>query len=185
MDEVTKNYTALVINNTVDCNHWSETIYFYKASPVPETFKFGSMDFWAYHYARILALWGIIYLAFGAVNGWYGYYKGEIVEQVRGVPVNFTWSMILAKCSAQLITYHTMILLLLMSRKTIFTLKTSFRGKLTQYIPLDYTIDCHSFVGIVYFILVLIHIAGHIGNVIVLTENENFMPNRLGGELQV
>eukprot|EP00122_Pirum_gemmata_P006587 Pgem_evm4s6026 len=52
MDEVTQDFTALVINNTVDCKHWSETIYFYKAGPIPKMFKFGSTDFWAFHYAR-------------------------------------------------------------------------------------------------------------------------------------
>jgi hypothetical protein len=52
MDEITNDYTALVINNLSTSNDLQDCIYWFKAPPFPPDFKFGSMDFWNHHYVR-------------------------------------------------------------------------------------------------------------------------------------
>jgi hypothetical protein len=52
MDTVTEDYTALVINNAATSNDWTENIFYYKATIPPADFKFGSREFWEYHYQR-------------------------------------------------------------------------------------------------------------------------------------
>jgi len=52
MDEITNDYTALVINNTVQSNRVEDCVFWYKGKKVPDDFKFGSRDFWDYHYVR-------------------------------------------------------------------------------------------------------------------------------------
>lgn len=52
MDEITNDYTALVINNLSTSNDLQDCIYWYKAPPFPKDFKFGSIDFWNHHYVR-------------------------------------------------------------------------------------------------------------------------------------
>jgi len=52
MDEITNDYTALVINNLSQNTDFQECIFWYKAPPFPEDFKFGSVDYWNHHHAR-------------------------------------------------------------------------------------------------------------------------------------
>lgn len=52
MDEITNDYTALVINNLSTSNDLQDCIFWFKAPPYPEDFKFGSVDFWNHHYVR-------------------------------------------------------------------------------------------------------------------------------------
>ena len=52
MDEITNDYTALVINNLSQNTDFQECIFWYKAPPFPEDFKFGSVDYWNHHYTR-------------------------------------------------------------------------------------------------------------------------------------
>lgn len=52
MDQVTENYTALYIDNTNKTNDWQDNVYWYKAEIPPEDFKFGSHEFWHWHYQK-------------------------------------------------------------------------------------------------------------------------------------
>jgi len=52
MDAITEDYTALVINNASHSNSWQDNIFYYKATVPPDDFKFGSVEFWDYHYSR-------------------------------------------------------------------------------------------------------------------------------------
>jgi hypothetical protein len=52
MDQITNNYTALYIHNNTHSNNLEDCIFWYRAKPVPENFKFGSPDFWEFHQQR-------------------------------------------------------------------------------------------------------------------------------------
>lgn len=52
MDQVTNDYTALYIHNATTSNKLEDIIFYYKAKPVPEEFRFGSPDFWKFHKHR-------------------------------------------------------------------------------------------------------------------------------------
>lgn len=53
MDQVhAEKYTALVINNLASSNELQDSIFWYKAAPFPSDFKFGSLEYWKYHYVR-------------------------------------------------------------------------------------------------------------------------------------
>lgn len=52
MDQLTDNYTALYIHNATTSNHLEDCLFWYKAKPVPDNFRFGSKDFWKFHYHR-------------------------------------------------------------------------------------------------------------------------------------
>ena len=52
LDQITNDFTALYIHNTTKTNNWQDCVFWYKASPVPDDFKFGSDDYWDFHYAR-------------------------------------------------------------------------------------------------------------------------------------
>jgi hypothetical protein len=51
MDNITTDYCALVIDNTVQSNNIMDCIFYYKPY-IPKNFKFGSKDFWKHHYVR-------------------------------------------------------------------------------------------------------------------------------------
>ena len=55
MDQITNDYTALFIHNQVQSNDWRRCVFWYRARPVPENWKFGSRDYWAFHRARFNA----------------------------------------------------------------------------------------------------------------------------------
>lgn len=52
MNKLTENYTAIYINNQSITNNWQDCVYFYKAKIPPKDFKFGSLDYWNYHFHR-------------------------------------------------------------------------------------------------------------------------------------
>lgn len=52
MNEITNDYTALVINNLSQSTDFQDCIFWFKAQPFPEDFKFGSVDYWNHHYLR-------------------------------------------------------------------------------------------------------------------------------------
>ena len=52
MDQITNDYTALYIHNATTSNKLEDIVFYYKAKPVPDTFKFGSKDFWKFHNHR-------------------------------------------------------------------------------------------------------------------------------------
>lgn len=52
MDQLTDNYTALYIHNATTSNHLEDCLFWYKAKHVPDNFRFGSKDFWKFHYNR-------------------------------------------------------------------------------------------------------------------------------------
>lgn len=52
LDQITDDWTALYIHNATRSNDWKECVFWYKAKPIPRDFKFGSDDFWKFHYSR-------------------------------------------------------------------------------------------------------------------------------------
>lgn len=52
MDQLTDDYCAIYIHNRTTTNDWKDCVFWYKATPPPEDFKFGSKDFWNFHNAR-------------------------------------------------------------------------------------------------------------------------------------
>lgn len=51
MDEITEDYTALVINNRIQSNDWTDCVFWYKFS-YRDTFKFGSPYYWDFNTKR-------------------------------------------------------------------------------------------------------------------------------------
>ena len=49
LDCVTTDYCALVVMNNLQTNNWQDCVFYYKAKPVPTTFKFGCKEYWQYH----------------------------------------------------------------------------------------------------------------------------------------
>jgi hypothetical protein len=52
MDQITNDYTALYIHNNTASNNLEDCVFWYKAKPVPDSFKFGSQDYWEFHRIR-------------------------------------------------------------------------------------------------------------------------------------
>jgi hypothetical protein len=52
LDQITNDYTALYIHNATKSNDWRDCVFWYKAKPIPPDFKFGSEDYWNFHYER-------------------------------------------------------------------------------------------------------------------------------------
>jgi len=55
MDTVTEDYTALVINNTIQSNKIEDCVFWYKAEPdrLPSNWKFGHQTAWDFHHERM------------------------------------------------------------------------------------------------------------------------------------
>ena len=55
MDDITEDYTALVINNRVQSNKIEDTVFYYKAKPdrLPPTWKFGHPTAWEFNAERL------------------------------------------------------------------------------------------------------------------------------------
>ena len=60
----------------------------------------------------------------------------------------------------------TQVLLIYMCRHLLFRLRIIFKGKLTKFLPLDRSIEAHMVVGIVYVLLVIVHVGSHVINFI-------------------
>lgn len=52
MDEITNDYTALYISNQSQSNNYEDCVFYYKAKPVPEGWKFGCETYWDFHHQR-------------------------------------------------------------------------------------------------------------------------------------
>ena len=52
MDQLTTDYTALYIHNATQSNNIEDCVFWYRARPVPENFRFGSEQFWEFHDQR-------------------------------------------------------------------------------------------------------------------------------------
>lgn len=52
LDQITDDYTALYIHNATRSNNWKECVFWYKAKPIPSDFRFGSDDYWNFHFTR-------------------------------------------------------------------------------------------------------------------------------------
>jgi hypothetical protein len=54
MDQITEDYTALVINNRVQSNKMEDCLFWYKANPnkIPPNWKFGHKDAWSFNNER-------------------------------------------------------------------------------------------------------------------------------------
>lgn len=52
MDGVTDDYTALYVHNSIQTNDWRECVFWYKAKPTPDGFKFGCDEFHQFHKDR-------------------------------------------------------------------------------------------------------------------------------------
>ena len=52
MDQITDDHTALYIHNSSKTNDWHDCVFWYKAFIVPDNFKFGCPEYWAFHYDR-------------------------------------------------------------------------------------------------------------------------------------
>lgn len=52
LDEITDDYTALFVRNNVSSNNLEDCIFWIKAEKVPDTFRFGSDDYWRFHRER-------------------------------------------------------------------------------------------------------------------------------------
>ena len=52
LDQITDDYTALFILNQTQSNKVEDCVFWYKAKQVPDSFKFGSPDYWVFHEER-------------------------------------------------------------------------------------------------------------------------------------
>jgi hypothetical protein len=52
MDSITDNFTALYIHNATHSNNIEDLVFWYKAQPVPDDWKFGCKDYWDFHNNR-------------------------------------------------------------------------------------------------------------------------------------
>jgi GTPase SAR1 family protein len=52
MDQITNDYTALYIHNATTSNDLEDIVFYFKAKPIPDDFRFGSKDFWKFHKNR-------------------------------------------------------------------------------------------------------------------------------------
>ncbi len=57
MMKYTENYSALFINNAVQKNRWQDCVFWFRATPAPEDFRFGSDDVWYYNNQRYDSEW--------------------------------------------------------------------------------------------------------------------------------
>lgn len=52
LDQVTNDYTALYIQTNATSNDWTQNVFYYKAKPVPDNFRFGNKDLWEFQHQR-------------------------------------------------------------------------------------------------------------------------------------
>ena len=53
LDQITDDYTALYMHNYgITTSNMEDSVFWYKASKVPDNFKFGSKDYWAFNHQR-------------------------------------------------------------------------------------------------------------------------------------
>jgi hypothetical protein len=52
MDNLTDDYCCMYVSNQIKSNNWQDCVFWYKASPIPENFKFGSPEYHEFHNER-------------------------------------------------------------------------------------------------------------------------------------
>lgn len=52
MDELTGEYHCIYVDNTSKSNMWQDCVFWYKARLIPDTWKFGSPEYWDFHMQR-------------------------------------------------------------------------------------------------------------------------------------
>ena len=52
MDQLTDDYCCIYIHNQTKSNDWKDCVFWYKASPVPENWKFGCPEYYQFHEDR-------------------------------------------------------------------------------------------------------------------------------------
>jgi hypothetical protein len=52
MDQLTDNYSAMYIHNFTTSNVWQDCVFWYKAKPPPDEWKFGCPEYWEFHESR-------------------------------------------------------------------------------------------------------------------------------------
>ena len=52
MDQLTDNYSAMYIHNFTTSNRWQDCVFWYKAKPPPDDWKFGCPEYWQFHEDR-------------------------------------------------------------------------------------------------------------------------------------
>lgn len=52
MDQITNDYSALYIHNQIQSNDWRDCVFWYKGKEIPTNWKFGSKEYWDFHYQR-------------------------------------------------------------------------------------------------------------------------------------
>jgi len=52
MDQITDDHGAIYIHNLTSTNDWKDCVFWYRATPPPEDFKFGCPEYWDFHYER-------------------------------------------------------------------------------------------------------------------------------------
>jgi hypothetical protein len=52
MDQLTDNYSAMYIHNFTTSNVWQDCVFWYKAKPTPDEWKFGCPEYWEFHESR-------------------------------------------------------------------------------------------------------------------------------------
>ena len=52
MDQLTDNYSAMYIHNFTTSNNWQDCVFWYKAKPPPDDWKFGCPEYWEFHESR-------------------------------------------------------------------------------------------------------------------------------------
>ncbi|XP_063437585.1 NADPH oxidase 5-like isoform X2 [Mytilus trossulus] len=121
--------------------------------------KLCSKNYFANNLRKVL-----FYVWYAVVNivlmGYAGYLYSEengflITARVCGLPLNF----------------NCMLILILMMRKSLTYLRLTFWN---NFLPLDHNILFHKRVGIIIFILAIIHTGAHIGNAVVVADESEF-----------
>jgi hypothetical protein len=52
MDQITNDYTSLVIVNNLASTDYKDCVFWYRAKQVPENWKFGASEYWEFHKSR-------------------------------------------------------------------------------------------------------------------------------------
>jgi hypothetical protein len=52
MDQLTDNYMSMYIHNFTTSNNWQDCVFWYKAKPPPDEWKFGCSEYWEFHRSR-------------------------------------------------------------------------------------------------------------------------------------
>lgn len=100
----------------------------------------------------------------------------SVFADLKDIKGNPCYELIFARATGSAINFLTACLLLLMTRPLITLLRMS---QLSQYLPVDHHVQYHKALGILLFVLALIHSALHLFNI-----EKNFQMNNYQGFLR-